>query len=164
MTATAQHTRYAAYLTGGSNDDYTHAWIDAAPHELKQELARIHANYTKFAQTKKGRKVIEKKGYASAEHVGGYSLALTVGTSSHPDLDFYTQKTPYDQFVAVPHDPDHNHDDHPAGINPEQWNDQKDDDYALRVTDKGVYFVVSASWDDDDELDETPVIPYDFIK
>lgn len=166
---TSPLTRYACYLTGGNNDLCTHAWIDATPNELKAELARIKAAFEKAITSKKHQKTLDRKGYLSAEHVGGYNLNLRVGSSTHPNLDFANVKAPYERFVPVnvtdaereefPLTEDH---DGPAGINPAEWEDQQDDDYSIRVTEKGIYFVVQTGWDEDD-MDETPVMEYGLI-
>jgi hypothetical protein len=171
VTATAIPTRYLCRLTERNNDLCTFAWFDLTPEQLKEELARLKAVFEKAVKTKSGKKFFNKKGYLSNSYFeGSYNIPLYCGDFSHASDDDH-KALDANEWLAF--DPLRTYDyegDTPAqeapglptGVDPEGW-DANIDDYAIRLTATGVYFIVESTYEED-ELDETPELPYDYIK
>lgn len=137
-------TRFVCQLTGGENDLCTHAWFDLAPAQLKAELARLKGQYdTLVAQAD------EPEEY---HQLTGHNFNLNCGTANYDSnlgVDVNTLEA-WETLVIDPQDPG-------------EW-ESSIDDYALRATDEGVYFIVESSWDEDADLDKSPVLPWDYIQ
>lgn len=145
-----QTIRYYAALAHGHNDLCTFAWFDSTPEALKQELQRLKGIFEKALATKAAKKFFDKKGYISNNfYAGRHQIDLKCGdvTAELPD----DQDKPEDQWYGLGTDTP----------TPDEW-DANIEDYAVRLTATGVYFIVESTYDED-QLDETPTLPYDLI-
>lgn len=172
MVAYNTLTRFMAKLTGGENDLCNHAWFDMTPEDLKAELARLKDVFVTAMKTKKAQRFYEKNGYLSNDFFDGYNINLQCGDFSDASKDdeaalredkwiTFDPKRTYEYGEGE--EPEQEDPETPLGVDPEGW-DANIDDYALRMTKEGVYWIVESSWDEDDDKDETPVLPWDFIK